>query len=260
MKGNVVVQVTNLTGTMVWAASTAIAERAGARARLHRLHVLQRPGGQDGPHQRHRRRAKRARRGSGAVHHDDKGPGFIFGFVYGGPIDHSDTSLIASLVVSFPLLILMRASSSGSVSGSPSRRSRRSGVASTPSPGGPLRARAHHRRRRRDRSTGPYPQRDARPARGGVEVPAGVRLEREPRAAQPAHDVARHRRAGPPRPRARQLGGGLRHRRAAKVGASTGSSTTSSGSRATTSTRSRFAGWTSTWTTCCSKRRAACAR
>jgi len=36
-----------------------------------------------------------------------RGPGYIFGFVYGKPIAHSEAALLSSVIVSFPLLLLL---------------------------------------------------------------------------------------------------------------------------------------------------------
>ena len=35
------------------------------------------------------------------------GPALVYGFVYGGPIDHSVAILLASVAISFPLLLLL---------------------------------------------------------------------------------------------------------------------------------------------------------
>jgi hypothetical protein len=44
--------------------------------------------------------------GPGDLHHPRAG--LVFGFVYGGPLDHSVTSVLAaSVAISFPLLLLM---------------------------------------------------------------------------------------------------------------------------------------------------------
>ena len=107
MQGNVVVQVTNLTGRRVWAASqplvgVGVLARAtsdftssnGLALKLARSESTT---------------ATRALLGDGVVEYitTSKGPGFIFGFVYDTPITHSETVLIASVAVSFPLLMLI---------------------------------------------------------------------------------------------------------------------------------------------------------
>jgi signal transduction histidine kinase len=107
MRGDVVVQVTNMAGTRVWAASSAIADAPVlAHARTNSpstsgLNVVM---------------AKSARNSDafsqvslGQVQPigTSRGEGLIFGFVYGGPINHSVTVLLASVAVSFPLLLLI---------------------------------------------------------------------------------------------------------------------------------------------------------
>jgi len=46
-----------------------------------------------------------------------RGQGLIFGYVYGGPIQHSVRVLLASLLISFPLLLLMSGGLFGSALG-----------------------------------------------------------------------------------------------------------------------------------------------
>ena len=107
MHGDVVIQVTNLTGTKVWAASSTIS-KAPVLA-----HQVADPASQDGRavslvRQRTTERTL-AEISSGQVGtiFTKRGPGLIFGFVYGSGIDHSVDVLMASLIVSFPLLLLM---------------------------------------------------------------------------------------------------------------------------------------------------------
>ena len=105
--GDVVVQVTNNKGTEVWGASSAI---AGAP-------VLARPdvnlATSSGLGFRFIRskgtRATLAQLSAGQVTTITtlRGEGLIFGFVYGGPIEHSVRVLLASLLISFPILLLM---------------------------------------------------------------------------------------------------------------------------------------------------------
>ena len=107
MKGDVVVQVTNLSGTLVWAASSAIADQpvlahaitdAAARSRLTPWAVRSQ-----------RTASARAQISEGLVQtiSTARGPGLIFGYVYGAPISHSVGVLLVSVVVSFPLLLLL---------------------------------------------------------------------------------------------------------------------------------------------------------
>jgi signal transduction histidine kinase len=107
MHGDVVIQVTNLAGTKVWAASSAISKAP----------VLARTGG-DTPGS-----ARLALKMVGTSRDKDtlsqissgqigtiatrRGPGLIFGFLFGEGIDHNVDVLMASLVVSFPLLLLI---------------------------------------------------------------------------------------------------------------------------------------------------------
>jgi signal transduction histidine kinase len=106
-QGDVVVQVTNAADTKVWAASSAI-ENAPVLARavvdfttgsglnLRLIHDAD-------------TKATLPELSSGQVATitTKRGPGLIFGFVYGGPIEHSVRVLLASLLISFPLLLLM---------------------------------------------------------------------------------------------------------------------------------------------------------
>jgi len=107
MHGDVVIQVTNLAGTKVWAASSAISKApvlartdadtpTGARLALKMVGTT-------------RDKATLSRISSGEIGTiaTRRGPGLIFGFLYGEGIDHSVDVLMASLVVSFPLLLLI---------------------------------------------------------------------------------------------------------------------------------------------------------
>ncbi len=106
-RGDVVVQVTNAKGTQVWGASSAI---AGAP-------VLARPepdvASSNGPGVRFIRtastRSTLAQLSSGQVTTITtlRGEGLIFGFVYGGPIEHSVRVLLVSLLISFPVLLFI---------------------------------------------------------------------------------------------------------------------------------------------------------
>ncbi|MFI5034586.1 MAG: sensor histidine kinase [Acidimicrobiales bacterium] len=105
--GNVVIQVTNLTGSRVWAASTTIVHQP-VLARAY-TNFTSANGLSIGMVTSARTAAVRAQLGQGAVQYitTSRGPGFIFGFVYGVPITHSETVLIASVAISFPLLMLI---------------------------------------------------------------------------------------------------------------------------------------------------------
>ena len=106
-QGDVVVQVTNASGTRVWAASSAIAaapvlagvssdnsQRSGLA--LHLAAAAQRA-----PF------AAQLNEGEAQTLLTSRGPGLIFGFVYGTSIAHSVAVLLASVAISFPLLLLM---------------------------------------------------------------------------------------------------------------------------------------------------------
>ncbi len=106
-QGNVVVQVTNLTGTQVWAASTTIVHVPVVARAL--TDFTSSNGLKIGLVKTTRTAATRAQLGQGQVSYitTSRGPGFIFGFVYGAPIAHSETVLMASVAISFPLLMLI---------------------------------------------------------------------------------------------------------------------------------------------------------
>ena len=107
MDGNVVIQVTNLAGTKVWADSSAI---AGAPILAHE--VTDNDSDDDMSVKLVHNAATSstlAEISSGQVETivTRRGSGLIFGFVYGEGIDHSVGVLMTSLVVSFPLLLLL---------------------------------------------------------------------------------------------------------------------------------------------------------
>ena len=107
MQGNVVIQVTNLAGTKIWAASAAI-DKAPVLA--HRVADHSAPDGLSLKLVRTRATARTLSQiSSGHIGtiFTKRGEGLIFGFVYGLGIDHSIGVLMTSLVVSFPLLLLM---------------------------------------------------------------------------------------------------------------------------------------------------------
>jgi signal transduction histidine kinase len=106
-QGDVVVQVTNAAGTKVWAASSAI-ENAPVLART-RTNVAVGSGLGIKFIRNASTDPTLAELSSGEVATimTRRGPGLIFGYVYGGPIQHSVRVLLASLLISFPLLLLM---------------------------------------------------------------------------------------------------------------------------------------------------------
>lgn len=105
--GDVVVQVTNVGETQVWAASSAIDE---APVLAHSAVDVHSPSGMSVKliHDA-RTQATLAQLSSGqaAAITTKRGPGVIFGFVYGEPIDHSVQVLLGTLSISFPLLLLI---------------------------------------------------------------------------------------------------------------------------------------------------------
>jgi signal transduction histidine kinase len=107
MQGDVVVQVTNISGTKVWAASSAIAS-APVLART-RVDYASANGLAVKLIHSTETQSTLTQIDLGQVETitTPRGPGLIFGFVYGGPIDHSVAVLLASVAVSFPLLLLI---------------------------------------------------------------------------------------------------------------------------------------------------------
>jgi signal transduction histidine kinase len=107
MHGDVVVQVTNLAGTKVWAASSAI---VNAPVLAHPVANFSSANGLT-VHLVSDRATEsiidELSFGQVQTVTTSRGAGLVFGFVYGGPIDHSVTVLLASVAVSFPLLLLM---------------------------------------------------------------------------------------------------------------------------------------------------------
>ena len=106
-QGNVVVQVTNLTGTRVWAASSAI---ASAPVLAHSMRVHDTASGLAVVDVRDPLTAATLRElsaGQVTTIKTPRGTGLIFGFVYGGPIEHSVGVLLVSVAVSFPILLLL---------------------------------------------------------------------------------------------------------------------------------------------------------
>jgi signal transduction histidine kinase len=107
MHGDVVIQVTNVAGTRVWAASSSIvnapvlAHTQSDFTAINALGVVldhtKRTAPYDGE----------ISLGQVQSISTKGGPALVYGFVYGGPIDHSVTVLLASVAISFPLLLLL---------------------------------------------------------------------------------------------------------------------------------------------------------
>jgi signal transduction histidine kinase len=107
MRGDVVVQVTNMAGTEVWAASSAIAD---APVLAHAKTSSPSTGGLGVLMAKSARTSdafSQVSLGQVQTIGTSRGEGLIFGFVYGGPISHSVTVLLVSVAVSFPLLLLI---------------------------------------------------------------------------------------------------------------------------------------------------------
>ena len=107
MQGNVVIQVTNLAGTKIWAASSAISK---APILAHQTADASAPNGLTLKLVRNSATAltlSQISSGHVGTIFTKRGLGLIFGFVYGEGINHSVGVLITSLGVSFPLLLLM---------------------------------------------------------------------------------------------------------------------------------------------------------
>ncbi|MGA7836260.1 MAG: ATP-binding protein [Acidimicrobiales bacterium] len=106
-QGDIVVQVTNNAGTKVWAASSAI---AGAPV-LAKTVIDFSTGSGLGLKYVHNPRTdptlSELSSGQVATITTKRGQGLIFGYIYGGPIAHSVKVLLASLLISFPLLLLI---------------------------------------------------------------------------------------------------------------------------------------------------------
>jgi len=106
MQGDVVLQVTNIEGTKVWAASSPL-----QRSRTGPFH--NRPLGAARTQAQVVRDSATAStlsqidQGQVQPITTTRGPGIVYGFVYGGSIDHSNAVLMTSVTTSFPLLLLI---------------------------------------------------------------------------------------------------------------------------------------------------------
>jgi signal transduction histidine kinase len=107
MQGDVVVQITNVEGTKVWAASSAIANASVlARPKTN----FSAPNGLSLQLINSKNNAATLSQltlGEVQTITTSRGAGLIYGFDYGGPIAHNDTVLMASVAISFPLLLLI---------------------------------------------------------------------------------------------------------------------------------------------------------
>ncbi|MDE3083174.1 MAG: HAMP domain-containing protein [Acidobacteriota bacterium] len=105
--GDVVIQVTNAAGTTVWAASSpivqapvlAVAYGVNSAISDYQLRIV--------AHSSPQIDLSQLTQGQVQPVSTSRGPGLVFGFVYGTSITHSVTILLASVVISFPLLMLL---------------------------------------------------------------------------------------------------------------------------------------------------------
>ena len=107
MHGDVVVQVTNDTGTEVWAASSVIVTAPVLARGI--VDDTTRTGFGLVPLASARTQAVLNQISQGEVQTIDtsRGPGLVFGYIYGSSITHSVTILLASVAISFPLLLVL---------------------------------------------------------------------------------------------------------------------------------------------------------
>jgi len=105
--GDVVIQVTNANFTRVFAASAAIAEEPVLAKVVRNFSATSNlsPAFLRSPYTQ--ATVKELSLGQVTTIQTVRGPGYIFGYVYGGAIGHSVGVLIFSVLVSFPLILLM---------------------------------------------------------------------------------------------------------------------------------------------------------
>ncbi|HEY1826131.1 MAG TPA: HAMP domain-containing protein, partial [Acidimicrobiales bacterium] len=107
MQGDVVVQVTNAQGTKVWAASSAISSAPVLATSVKNFSASSGLGVRFKHAAATRATIAELSSGEVSLISTPRGSGLIFGYVYGGPIQHSVRVLLVSLLISFPLLLLM---------------------------------------------------------------------------------------------------------------------------------------------------------
>src|ERR1700722_8333306 len=107
MHGNVVIQVTNIAGTQIWAASAAIASAPILAHETFDANTSNKLGVKYMHSPAALTTLSEISSGQVGTIFTKRGSGLIFGFVYGQGITHSVNVLMASLVISFPLLLLM---------------------------------------------------------------------------------------------------------------------------------------------------------
>ena len=107
MHNDVVIQVTNMAGTQVWAASSTIAHDPVLARPVPDLSQTNGLGVKMVANSKTTADLTSLSAGQIGMISTSRGPGLIYGFVYGGAINHSLDVLLVSLLVSFPLLLLI---------------------------------------------------------------------------------------------------------------------------------------------------------
>ena len=107
MHGNVVIQVTNLQGTKVWAASSAIAGAPILARQVENSTSNNGLGARLNVSNATKSYAPDISSAQVGTIFTKRGLGLVFGFVYGVGITHNVRVLMASLLISFPLLLMM---------------------------------------------------------------------------------------------------------------------------------------------------------
>jgi signal transduction histidine kinase len=107
MHGDVVIQVTNRSGTKVWAASSAIAHAPVLARQMASPTTINGLGVKLVRSRATSSLAPDISSAQVATIFTKRGPGLVFGFVYGKGISHNVRVLLASLLISFPLLLVM---------------------------------------------------------------------------------------------------------------------------------------------------------
>jgi signal transduction histidine kinase len=105
--GDVVIQVTNLRGTQIWAASSAISDAPILARQIPNPMASNGLGVKIVRSAATRRYSPDISSAQVGTIFTKRGPGLVFGFVYGEGIAHNVRVLMASLAISFPLLLLM---------------------------------------------------------------------------------------------------------------------------------------------------------
>jgi signal transduction histidine kinase len=107
MHGDVVVQVTNVSGTKIWAASSPIAHAPILAHEMRSPTSINGMGVRLVHSSQTSAMAPEISSAQVATIYTKRGPGLVFGFVYAKGISHNVRVLLASLMISFPLLLLI---------------------------------------------------------------------------------------------------------------------------------------------------------